>query len=219
MSLQYVVTDLPNVWPGKKTGYPKGSPFKTQWTKTLELLGREIRYLGGRKVEIALDLPRGLMDLRQDGMLKADARPRHPVIVSFIANDGQRHRYPCDRFSWWQDNLYAIAKALEALRLVERYGVSADLVRAGFKAIPANTSTALSTDAAALVIARRYNGNGADATAEANARILLSNRDTALRMVRGAMAKAHPDRGGSASDFQLVNEAKRVLEAHFGGAL
>jgi hypothetical protein len=74
------------------------------------------------------------MDLRRDGMLKADARPRPPVILSFLDREGQRQAYPCDTYAWWEDNLHAIAVVLEDLRRAERYGVQSALLRAGFKA-------------------------------------------------------------------------------------
>lgn len=208
--LSYTVTDLPAVWPGKRTSYPKPAPFKTQWSKTLHLLGRELSHLGAKKVEIALDLPRGLMDLRQDGMLKADARPKHPVIVSFIDRDGQRQAYPCDRFGWWQDNVYAIAIVLEDLRRAERYGVQSSLIRAGFKALPASTAPALSTNAAAEVLAKRSTVSSGP---------IVESKTWAQLAYRDAAKRTHPDNGGSTDDFQLVQEAKRVLEAHHGGSL
>src|SRR5689334_8323979 len=114
MALQYTVTELPPVWPGKKTVTRRRAPFKSQWAKTLHNLERELRHLGARNIQMALDIRFG--DLRQDGMLRADARPAPPVILSFIDSDGQRQAYPCDTFAWWQDNLYAIAVVLEDLR-------------------------------------------------------------------------------------------------------
>src|SRR3954471_12983319 len=93
-------------------------------------------------------------DLRQDGMLRADARPGPAVIVSFIDRDGQRQAYPCDTFAWWQDNLYAIAIVLEDLRRAERYGVQSALLRAGFKALPATASVTMTAEWAAQLLLR-----------------------------------------------------------------
>lgn len=208
--LSYTITDLPSVWPGKKTVTRIRAPFKTQWQRTVDLLARELRHLGARKVEMALQI-RGAIDIRQDGMLRADARPGPAVILSFLDRDGQRQAYPCDRFAWWQDNLYAIAIVLEDLRRAERYGVQSSLIRAGFKALPATTAPALSTEQAAEAVARRTSFPKAD---------ILSNRTACRDAIRGALNRAHPDLpSGSNADFQLVQEAKRVLEAHHGGAL
>lgn len=212
MSFEYTITALPDVWPGKKTpSYNrKRAPFKSQWAKTTAMLERELRHLGAKQVQIACEI-RGAYDLRQDGQLRADARPGPAVILSFIDRDGQRQAYPCDRFGWWQDNLYAIAVVLEDLRRAERYGVQSSLIRAGFKALPATvTTTALSTDAAANVLANRSNYHPVG---------IVSDPGIAQLAYRSAAAKSHPDRGGNAADFQLVQEAKRVLEAHLGVSL
>lgn len=209
--LSYTVTDLPPVWPGRRTSVPKRAPFKSSWSKTLHILAREIRYLGGKKVEIALDLPRGGMDLRQDGMLKADARPRHPVILSFIDNEGQRQAYPCDRFAWWQDNLYAIAVVLEDLRRAERYGVQSSLIRAGFKALPSQATTTMTAEKAAAVLA---------GIADAPAQHILADADAAKGVVRTALFRTHPDRnGGAREQYDLVDQARSVLSSHFGVSL
>lgn len=209
MALEYRITPLPAVWPGKKTSYRKRAPFKATWSKTTHILERELKHLGAKKVEIACEI-RGDYDIRQDGMLRSDARPGPAVILSFIDSDGQRQAYPCDRFGWWQDNLYAIAIVLEDLRRAERYGVQSALIRAGFKALPATTAPALSTEAAANVLANRSNYHPAG---------ILSDAGVAQLAYRSAAAKVHPDRGGAHADFLLVQEAKRVLETHLGASL
>jgi hypothetical protein len=218
MELNYVVTPLPPVWPGKQTRSRRRAPFKSQWSRTLHILARELRHLRARKVEIALEINAD-RDLRQDGKLYADARPQPPVILSFLDGDGQRQAYPCDTFGWWQDNLYAIAVVLEDLRRAERYGVQSALIRAGFKALPASTKPALSTEAAAAVLARRENGTRSEEAHRGRILLILGQRAHAREAYQRAAAKTHPDAGGSTDDFQLVQEAKRVLEAHHGGAL
>jgi hypothetical protein len=152
MSLSYTITDLPPVWPGKRATYHKTAPFKSLWSRTEKALERELKHLGARKIEIAIDLPRGAMDLRRDGMLKADARPKPPVILSFLDREGARHAYPCDTYGWWEDNLHAIAVVLEDLRRAERYGVQSALLRAGFKALPAQTAATMDAETAARVV-------------------------------------------------------------------
>src|SRR5690606_24676973 len=52
------------------------------------------------------------------------AKAAHPgVILSFDSKVGHLS-YPCDTFTSWQDNLRAVALALEALRKLDRYGVT-----------------------------------------------------------------------------------------------
>lgn len=212
--LTYTIAALPPVWPGKQTPswQRKRAPFKSQWSKTTQMLARELEYLGAKKVEIACEV-RGAYDIRQDGQLRADARPGAAVILSFLDRDSQRQAYPCDTFAWWQDNLYAIAIVLEDLRRAERYGVQSALIRAGFKALPqpGQTTTTLSTDSAASVIAS-FSQHAAAA--------IRSDAGIAQLAVRQALARTHPDKNaGDQKYFLEVSESKRVLEAHHGGSL
>lgn len=209
--LQYTLTELPPVWPGQRTRSPKRAPFKTQWSRTMNLLARELKYLSARNVEIALDLPRGAVDIRQDGMLRADARPRPAVILSFIGSDGQRQAYPCDTFAWWQDNVYAIAVVLEDLRRAERYGVQSALLRAGFKALPSQASATLTAEQAAKVIAQE---------SDAPALHILADSAAAKAAVRTALFRSHPDRNAGVRErYDRVDAARSVLATHFGVSL
>jgi hypothetical protein len=211
VSFVYTIVDLPPVWPGKRTTRHKTAPFKSQHTRTVKALERELRYLGARKIEIALSLRRGAMDLRQDGMLKADARPDAPVILSFLDNEGQRHAYPCDTFGWWEDNLHAIAVVLEDLRRAERYGVQSALLRAGFKALPSQTTATISTSQAAATIAE-LSGMAAA--------FIESDASQAKEAVRTALHRTHPDRNnGARSQYDRVDAARKALSAHHGVSL
>lgn len=214
MSLVYRITQLPVVWPGQPTPTWKRSraPFKTIETKALALLEREVRMLGGKNVEIAVDVEPRM--IRQDGMLYANARPKSPgVILSFDTKQG-RLAFPCDRFAYFWSNIDAIARSLEDLRRVDRYGVQQGKQYTGFKALPEKTGATLTTAQAAEIIIREA---GATSTRPGD---LLANATSARDFIRLARNRAHPDRSGGAADrFAAVEEAKRVLEAHHGGAL
>jgi hypothetical protein len=210
MALDYTVTDLPPVWPGKRTTYPKGAPFKSRWSATEKALERELgwRHLGARKIELALELRNGGMDLRNDGKLRADARPGRAVILSFLDRDGQRQAYPCDRYGWWEDNLHAIAVVLEDLRRAERYGVQSALLRAGFKALPSRTAPTMDTTAAAEVIAMAAEGL-------ATPILIAHDKEVAKTAVRHAIHHTHPDRNlGGRAAYDRVDEARKVLSSH-----
>jgi hypothetical protein len=58
MALEYRITPLPPVWPGKQTPSwnRKRAPFKAQWAKTTHILERELKYLGAKKIEIACEV-------------------------------------------------------------------------------------------------------------------------------------------------------------------
>jgi hypothetical protein len=211
MTLVYRYTALPDRWPGKPGVKPKHSLFKIQWTKVERMLEREIRHLGGRDVELAVDIRR-MGDFRADGMLRADARPVTPaVIISFKNRDNVRLQFPCARFTFWQDNVWAIARALEALRKVDRYGVTqGDAQYAGFKAIGAGSAPVLQKVMTA--------GDAAEVLAKYcpfPARVIYDEASVATVAIQTAKARTHPDAGGTAEEFQRVSEAAVVLTAFF----
>jgi len=119
------------LWTDPETSVRQGSGvFRATWDSTLELLGYEADQLGAELVVVQVDIQEG--DLRRDGMLKSRAKVGHPgVAVSFDSKFGPL-RYATDRYEprWsgdppgWQANVRAVALALQALRAVDRYGVS-----------------------------------------------------------------------------------------------
>lgn len=207
------------IWPGKRTDSwaRQRSKFKTMWTKMMSELDREVRMLNGDTVVLRLEVSQ--RDIRLDGMLRADARPRDPgVVVQFRAKKlagAPTLYYRCDTFTWWQDNLNAIVKGLEALRTVDRYGVTPTGEQyAGFKALPSggSTSTTLSTSSAAELLARY--------TTDGDARAILADQSIAKTAVRSAIYRTHPDRNnGDRLAFDNVDAARKVLSGHFGISL
>lgn len=115
---------------------PRRSPFTAAWSKTLELLDRELWHLGATDAVVQIDLRPE--DFRRDGWPKERSRPGSPVVVFAIetAEHGPL-KYTARAFDRWQDNLRAIALGLEALRKVDRYGITERGEQySGFKALP-----------------------------------------------------------------------------------
>lgn len=218
MSLDYRIEAI-EIWPGKRTDSwaRQRSKFKTMWTKMMSELEREVRMLNGDNVVLRLEVSQ--RDIRLDGMLRADARPRDPgVVVQFRAkklSGSPTLYYRCDAFSWWQDNLNAIVKGLEALRMVDRYGVTPTGEQyAGFKALPSggSTSATLTTSSAAELLARY--------TTDGDSSAILSDASAAKAAVRSAIYRTHPDRNnGDRLAFDNVDAARKVLTAHHGVSL
>lgn len=198
-------------WPGDLTHARKSAPFKTSefdsyrrrstpLTTTLELLDRELRMLGARDAEMLVAIAPS--DFRLDGKPRTQAKAEHPgVILSFDSKVGHLS-YPCDTFTTWQDNLRAIALALEALRKVDRYGVTkrGEQYR-GFLAIEATAAPAgFRTGLEAAAWLRSWVGPGWD--------------ERPLRAVlREAQRTTHPDMSGDAATFQRVSLAEAKLRA------
>ncbi|MGD9636847.1 MAG: hypothetical protein AB7U97_26425 [Pirellulales bacterium] len=186
-------------WPTETTKRRQRSKFRTQWTVTCKLLERELSHLGCRRLVVQADCDRS--EIRNDGFLRASARLRGPgVVLSFQSKHGPLS-YPCDAFDDWQDNVRAIALALEALRTVDRYGVTkrAEQYR-GWQALPSP------------------NGNQWTATdAKEFLRVIVGPelfcifKNDNEQLLRRAEIKTHPDRGGNPDDFKKVQQARRLL--------
>jgi hypothetical protein len=67
-------------------------------------------------------------NIRQDGLPRADRNARTPgIVLSFAAGSvpgRPQLRYEVTEFSDWRDNVRAVALGLQALRAVDRYGVT-----------------------------------------------------------------------------------------------
>lgn len=206
-------------WPGEFTRTRVVAPFTRhgQWvdgkrvgagpvplTITLRDLDREIRELGAKDLELLVAVPADRF--RLDGRPRAGATAEHPgIILSFTIPGVGPVSYPCDRFTTWEANLRAVALALEALRKVDRYGVTkrGEQYR-GFLAIEATPTPAgfTTAQAAAEFLAEVVDDELLGGTIGPNyAKILL----------RRAQRKSHPDRGGDDAIFQRVSLAEAKL--------
>jgi len=172
---------------------------------------RELQALAAENVVLQMAIQD--RDIRRDGWIRANARPGHPgVILTFESIHGPLS-YPCDTFDDWQANVRAIALALEALRKVDRYGVTRRGEQyAGWKQLPppgASSATMTACIAAELLA----DAEGLDGDPED-----LMDHPEAVRLTyRTAAKNTHPDRhGGDTRRFQLLQEAKAVLDAHHG---
>jgi hypothetical protein len=97
--------------------------FKASWNDTLTLLADEVALLGGRDVVVGGGWREG--DIRKDGMPRADARaPGHPGVEISLDSRHGRLVYATDVCEEWKHNVRSIALGLEALRAVNRYGVT-----------------------------------------------------------------------------------------------
>lgn len=187
-------------WPGKLTpGYDRRrSPFSATMRSTITTLSRELGCLAATDAVLEVAIPEG--QFRIDGRPRATARAEHPGVVLSLPNTNVGPlRYAVDAFTTWQDNLRAIALALEALRRVERYGVVRRAEQyAGFRAIE-SAGRGPTSYAEALAFVSEHSG--------------LADFDRADldRAYRLAVRKLHPDAGGSAADFQRLGEAMEIL--------
>lgn len=204
MECNFIFRPLDN-WPGERKRNPKSSPFRSRYHQTLKLLNKELLMLDVREVVIQIDLPES--KIRIDGLPRSGARPDYQgVMLSFKSKYGHL-RYATDVFDFWQDNLRAIALGLEALRKVDRYGITKRGEQyTGWKQLPA-AITEVSDILAAAEFLARYSGLAAEDII----------RDEAIyhRAYRSSALKLHPDKGGTVNKFTLLQKAKKLLESQF----
>lgn len=165
------------VWPYPERPH-RHATYRSTHGRTLDQLENEVKAVGGSEVIIGLVITEA--DVRMDGMLRSGAQPTHPgVEVSFEMPDGRRRVFYTDTHRGyaksWQDNLRAIVLGLEALRAVNRYGMTAGHEQyAGF----------LQLESGPVDRGRRL-------VEEAGS-------------IEAALKQHHPDRGGDARAFRDV---------------
>lgn len=200
-------------WPGERTGGRLHSPFRVGWMDTLELLERELLKLNARNVVIEVALSEA--DIRIDGWPRANARPSSPgVIVSFDSRHGPL-RYATDTFTDWQANVRAIALGLEALRKVDRYGITKRGEQyTGWRALPPGIALGAgngfgNADEAVRWMNERY----AEFYPGAHAMDMLGEEEPwAIDRYRELAKKLHPDTGGSTEEFQRLQAAWALVQ-------
>lgn len=204
-----------STWPGEQTQERQRSRFDSPWSKTLRLLARELEHIVKPGETPVLEVAVSESQIRQDGYPYANARPDHPGVILSLESKWGPLRYPCDTFDDWQDNLRAIALALEALRKVDRYGVTKRGEQyAGWKALPpagGSTVTMSVEDAAAVVASLAGRGNEPEVV-----RDIIADPQWARAFYLQAAKLAHPDHGGTPGSFSRLSDAKRRLAAHHG---
>jgi hypothetical protein len=179
-----------DTWPGEPTRHRARAPFSASLGSTMSLLARELSQLSARLVVVQIAMQEA--DFRIDGIPYANASAEHPgVVIAFESKHGPL-KFAVDTFTSWEDNLRAIALGMEALRKVDRYGVTKRGEQyTGWKALP------MSTDPADAIQTREQAEN------------YLSERWSGD--IRRALFETHPDRGGDTDEFRKVQRARELV--------
>jgi hypothetical protein len=203
--MRFVYRPLPAVWPvGPRTlvDERRSSPFKAPYSKTIELLNRELWLLNAVE-PIVMEAGYQPHELRLDGLPRKGAQPNDPaVILSFDSRVGPL-RYGCDTYWDHEANLRAIALALEALRAVDRYGVTKRGEQyQGWAALPPSGDGEMGREEAEAFIrnaAARW-GPGYD------------DREFDLkRAYRLAARQLHPDVSGDPAQWAKLDRARQAV--------
>lgn len=192
-------------WPGKPTPYGarRRSQFSTSWPKTVDLLEKELGHLNAKNVVIEADCPAS--EIRIDGHLRANAKLRGPgVVVSFDSSKGPL-RFPCDTFTDWQANVRGIALGLEALRAVDRYGVTQHAEQyKGWNALPDRTQETRDAKeiAASWMVQQSLDLRLSTPTVAK----VVGNETIRRALYRSLAGLLHPDRRGDDTAFKLLQD-------------
>lgn len=131
-----MTTAFPLTWPAgwPRTRHPRASRFDTSRHRAQNMIINELERLGAKSIVISTNL-----ELRRDGLpyTKQTHLDDQGVAVYFMLN-GNEQCMPCDRWASIAENMQAIAKSIEALRGLDRWGARemVDAAFRGFKALP-----------------------------------------------------------------------------------
>lgn len=201
------------------------APFSASWDDTLEVLEREVGALApeGRNAHVTIRLAYPDRVFRADGALRADAgMPEHPgAIVAFASTHGPI-TMATDQFhgsSWtgqsadgWRSNVRAIALALEALRKVDRYGVSRRGEQyAGWGELPSGRPMGTGTETMTVTEAAGILHGAVDLGGAGQPSELIGDRGLIDATYRVAARRHHPDHGGDPDTFRRITAARELL--------
>lgn len=153
-----------------------------------ERLQRELDLLGVRRAVLSTNL-----ELRLDGWPRAgQAEPADPGAALYFTLRGRETVLACDKWDRVADNIVAIAKHIEALRGIERWGVGTiEQAFAGFQALPAPEQW--------------WQVLGVSHTAD---------RSMIEAAYRRLARTAHPDAGGTTAAMSRLNTARDEALRH-----
>lgn len=196
------------------------SNFSTSWTDTEALLHREIRLLGAFEYVMEIDMDERYF--RIDGNPRANAVANSPAVAISFEDATSPMEFLCGDFYAWQDNVLAIAKGLEALRMIERYGIThaADQY-AGFKALGsgiAMPAAQMTVEEAVTFMLETSGGEwrrqvGRDGWTPEVREMLRTDPAFRGKVFKVCAQGLHPDAGGDPVLFDKLVKARDLLEA------
>jgi hypothetical protein len=143
--------------------------------------------MGAKNIILSTAIP-----LRNDGLPRANMSPDggDPGAAVYFERKGKRMVFACDKFRAPCDNIYAIAKTIEAMRGIERWGASDMMERAftGFKALNSDND-----------------GESWWSILGVSASASQAEIDHAYK---SRLREAHPDAGGSHDQMTKLNLAR-----------
>ena len=181
----------PLAWPAgwKREQNPQWSKFKpgSAYSEAYDV-EHQLKMLGATDIIITSN-----MQYRADGLPYARQSISDTGVAVYFKLGGEEQCIPCDKWVKVEENLRAIAKTVEALRGLERWGAK-DMVNAafrGFKALPDGIVTPPPKQDWWVTL---------DVSPDANAHEVKA-------AYRELVKLHHPDAGGRPEDFAAIQQA------------
>lgn len=129
---------FPLYWPEGRSRTPiwkrQRSRFNTGFGASVNLVIGELRRLGATHSVVSTNVA-----LRRDGLpLAAAKRVEDTAAAVYFMYKGKQVCFACDRWDKVEDNIYAVAKTIDAMRGIHRWGTGdmLDAAFTGFVALP-----------------------------------------------------------------------------------
>jgi len=178
----------PLCWPASRarTKRRDDSRLRASFAAARNAIVREVRLLGGMSLIVSTNI-----ELRRDGLPYAATRePEDGGVAVYFAYKQRQMCFACDRWRKVAANMQAIAKTIEALRGVARWGTG-DMMEAAFTGFAALPAPGQETRPWADVLGVSHS----------------ATRDEIESAYRRMRSKHHPDKGGKAEQFNAVQKA------------
>lgn len=175
----------------------EGRSWKSKQDRSVNACVRELQLqvnrMGGKAMVISTNIK-----LRLDGLPYSNPpKIQDPGAAVYFTRNNVPYCFPCDRWDSVEDNLWAIAKHLDAMRGMERWGVgTAEQQFLGYKAL---TAVAGEGEDPWMVLGMEPMGGNLSRPA-AEAEVLAAHRKLART--------AHPDAGGTVDQMARINVAR-----------
>lgn len=172
--------------------------FKATYEDTLDKVFYELSRLDATRAIIQTFHEHG--DIRKDGLPRSNARqPTLPGVVLTAVTPKGTLTWRADHCDLWWHNLRSIALGLEALRAVDRHGITVTGEQyAGFREIPATGMGPADADPWAVL-------------ADAGGISIDTARTDPQRAYRNAARLHHPDQGGDPEAWLAIDRAWRSI--------
>ncbi len=174
----------PEGWPREKSKAMR-SRFSTTFAAARQTLLDEISRLGGRYPTISTNV-----NLRRDGLPYANQpEPDDKGVAVYFELKGKPMCFAYDRWNKVGCNIQAVAKSIEAMRGLDRWGCSEILNRAfdGFKLLTSSENKKPWCQVLGLPI--------------------IHTREDVIKNYKQLVKKHHPDVGGDPNVFMEIQEA------------